>query len=73
MGWPREYGRAESRRRWVMEMKDYIANKCVEMVVDTAVWKAADVICYLKKHDFSKEDIREIFESVLDDRFKEEE
>lgn len=56
-----------------MEMKDYIAGKCVEMVVDTAVWKAAEVICYLKKHGFSKEDIREIFESVLDDRFKEEE
>ena len=53
------------------DKKDYIANKCVEMVITTAVLKAADVICYLKKHDFSKEDIREIFESVLDNRFKE--
>lgn len=41
------------------------------MVVNTAVHKAAYFIDYMKENDFDKDDIREVFEAVLDDRFKE--
>lgn len=52
------------------ELKGYIQKQSVRMVVDTAVKKSAEVIDYLIKHGFSKEETQEFITEVMMDRYR---
>lgn len=52
--------------------KQAMADACLKMVMNTAVYKGFAFIDYMKKYDFEEADIRETFEELMKDRFKEE-
>lgn len=52
------------------ELKGYIQKQSVRMVVDTAVKKSAEVIDYLIKHGFSKDETQELIAEVMMDRYR---
>ena len=52
------------------ELKGYIQRQSAKMVVDTAVRKSAEVIDYLIKHGFSKDETQELITEVMMDRYR---